>query len=95
MPAHLPASLEQYRRAAAALLLLAALSPDQEHSQTQIKPNMRAEAAQQQLTLLAASSPLIGITALMPPMAKQPRLWHVFTTSCSIGEGGAGRGGAV
>lgn len=35
------------------------------------------------LTLFLASSPLIGIMALMPPMAKQPRLWHVFTTSCS------------
>lgn len=33
------------------------------------------------LTLFLASSPLIGIMALMPPMAKQPRLWHVFTTS--------------
>lgn len=37
------------------------------------------------LTLLAASSPLMGMTALMPPMAKQPRLWHVFTTSCGAG----------
>ena len=47
------------------------------------------------LTLLAFSSPLMGMTALMPPIAKQPRLWHVFTTSCRRGEYSAAGEGHV
>jgi hypothetical protein len=41
----------------------------------------RMESESEHPTSLARASPLTGMSALMPPMACTPRLWHVWMTS--------------